>query len=438
MNPVLLAFKKAHLVGIGGINVSAIAKLLLHYGIAVSGADRTESEIITELRNCGIPVRIGGSSENIKQDAELLIYSDAVSIDNVERATARQKGVKEMSAFQFWGHYAADKKVIAISGTNGKSTTTAMIGLILEAAGFDPTVVVGARVWQWNSNLRIGMSDWLVIEADEYHDHMLEFKPYIAVITNIAADHLDYYKDLTEIISHFQRWLDRAGRCAGVVLNEDDPNCSGLRSRARDKRKFSLKNSGLWPDIKLQVPGEFNLANALAAAEAADLAGSQRDFIVSALNKFTGTGRRFEIVGQRQGATVISDYAHHPDALKATIEAARQKYPNRRLVVLFQPHQRDRTKKLFPEFIQSLKGVENLILAEIYDVAGREKENVAISSRQLAAALPGSRYAAGLEEAGKILLEMIRPGDIVLIMGAGDVDKVARTLTALDRKDRIY
>src|SRR3989338_2219104 len=226
----LANLKKIHLVGIGGINVSAIAKLLAHCGAAVSGSDLVESEITAELRNRGITVNTASAPENIKPDTDLLIYSEAVPADNPERLAARAGGIKEMSAFQFWGGYARSMKTIAVSGTNGKSTTTAMIGLILEAAGFDPTVVVGARVWQWNSNLRIGKSSWLVIEADEYHGHMLEFKPHLAVVTNLAADHLDYYRDLSDIVAHFKKWIGGGNKPDALVLNADDLGSAPLRT----------------------------------------------------------------------------------------------------------------------------------------------------------------------------------------------------------------
>ena len=201
---------------------------------------------------------------------------------------------------------------------------------------------------------------------------------------------------------------------------------------------FSLADKIKWPGLKLPVPGNFNLSNALAAATAAEILGIDSGAITETLNKFKGTWRRFEIVGKCQGAIIISDYAHHPEAIAATVAAARQKYPGKRLIALFQPHQRSRTKKLFAEFVAALTGLENLILAEIYDVPGREKESIRISSRQLANALPGSRYAADIEAAAKILLSAIKPGDIVLIMGAGDVDKIARNIASLDRKGAIY
>jgi len=496
-------YKHIHLIGIGGINVSAIAKLMLAQGKKVSGSDLAATDLTRELEALGAKVYLGHKRENIAPDVGLIIYSDAVPQNNPERLVAEEKKIEVMSAFKFWGEYAKDKKVVAISGTNGKSTTTAMVGFIMAEAGLDPTVVVGTKVLQWGSNIRIGKSDWLVIEADEYHAHMLEFKPRIAVITNIAPDHLDYYKDLDDIVAHFQKWVEHLPKDGGAVINLNNPASKQLRFNA-PVVTFSLggakglRSAGLtvrsgydswtgdnsfnivddkkdWGIIDLSLPGTFNIENALAAAATADLLGIRRSKIRKALSMFKGTWRRFEIAGEYQGALVISDYAHHPDGVKATLEAARGWYPHQRLVLLYQPHQHNRTRKLFDEFVKSFDEVDELILAEIYDVAGRENsEDQKVSSKDLVEAIkarlrsspPSSdgaglpllgeeresknlspfqgeggvrvgaqhltpdhiSYAPDLQTAEQILRSKIQPDDIVIIMGAGDVDLVARNL----------
>ena len=466
--------KHVHLIGIGGINVSAIAKLLKAGGFVVSGSDLAATDITRELEKEGIQVAIGQKAENITDDVGLVIYTDAAPEDNIERQTAAQKNIRSISAFQFWGEYSKDKKVVAISGTNGKSTTTAMLGLIMEQAGLDPTVVVGTKVLQWNSNIRIGKSDWLVIEADEYHAHMLELNPLIAVLTNITPDHLDYYKDLDDIVAHFQTWIDRVPSSGGIVVNAQDEASKKLKLPNALTRKYSvprapllpeeglgvvgIRSAGLtvrsghdswagyvsfnivddsedWGRVEMRVPGLFNVANALAAAGAADILGIKHKHIIKALDNFRGTWRRFELVGEYNGALVVSDYAHHPDGIRVTLEAARGWYPFKKIVLLYQPHQHNRTRKLFADFVKSFAKCDELILAEIYDVAGRSSaEDKAVSSNDLVKAIkeynPDSHvfYAPDLASAETMVKAKVGPGDVLIVMGAGDVDNVARNL----------
>jgi len=471
-------YKHIYLIGIGGISISAIAKLFLYHKINVSGFDLVESNITREIISLGADIIIMDKSAQIPEDVDLLIYSEAVPENDSIRAQAKKRQIKQLSGSEFWGEFSKDKKVIAISGTNGKSSTTAMIGLILEEAGLDPTVVVGTRVLQWNNNIRIGSSDWLVIEADEYHAKMLNYTPYIAVITNIAEDHLDYYKNLDDIIFHFQKWVDKMPDNSFIILNRDDKNSNKLLTSNKQVYKFGIggkdcvravgitecskdadwggetdfnivDNEKDWGMVRMQVPGKHNIINAVAAAVACDSAGIIRKKIIKALKEFKGTWRRFETVGEYKSALIISDYAHHPEAIKATLEAARSWYPFHRIVLLFQPHHHNRTKNLFNEFVQSFSQADEVIISEIYDVAGREiSEDQEISSNDLVIAIKNSfpvrsgegdesglsadniSYAQNLESAEQMLRKKIKPEDIVIIMGAGDVDKVARNLVS--------
>jgi UDP-N-acetylmuramate--alanine ligase len=455
-------YKHIYLVGIGGISVSAIAKLLKHHNIKVSGFDVEQSEITDELIQMGIEISINEPSAQLPHDVDLVVYSEAVPKTDRLRQQAKSRNIKQIRASRFWGQYSKDKKVIAISGTNGKSTTTAMVGLMLENAGYDPTVVVGTRVLEWDANIRIGKSEWLVIEADEYEAKMLEYTPHIAVITNISADHLDFYKGLGDIIAHFQQWISMVPRNGVVILNQDDPNSQKLNSSA-EIRKFSVggdthiravgrtvvfdpkTQTGLnafniaddekdWGYAELRIPGEHNVANAVAAAAAASAAGVKHKHSISALNKFKGTWRRFEVLGTYNGALVISDYAHHPNGIKATLEAARTFYPFKKIKVLFQPHHHNRTKNLFNEFVKSFGDADELIISEIYDVSGREmSDDQEVSSKDLVEAIKregrkNASYAENLESAETMLKESIKPEDIIIIMGAGDVDAVSRSL----------
>ncbi|OJI06606.1 UDP-N-acetylmuramate--L-alanine ligase [bacterium CG10_46_32] len=456
-------YNHVYLIGAGGISVSAIAKLLLHHGVSVSGFDLAKSDITDELSDLGAMISIADTHAEIPMGVDLLVYSEAVPENDALRKQAVARDITQIKAAGFWGKFSANKKVIAISGTNGKSTTTAMIGLILENAGYDPTVVVGTRVLAWDSNIRIGKSDWLVIEADEYAAKMLAYKPQVAVITNISADHLDYYKDLDDIIQHFQKWLNAMPQHGTVVLNKDDVASKKLVAPKQTIRLFALKGSsdvraaGMtetsnqsgwvgnlnfnivdtdkdWGYVKMNVPGMHAIANAVAAAVAADSVGVPHKKIIKALSNFSGTWRRFEMVGEYHGALVVSDYAHHPDGIRATLAAARGWYPFHRIIVLFQPHHHNRTKNLFNEFAASFGRADEVIISEIYDVSGREDVgDQDVSSKDLVAAIkkfgvaPVS-YASDVAQAEAMLKEKIKPEDVVIIMGAGDVDRVARNL----------
>jgi len=459
----LKQFKHAYLVGIGGISVSAIAKLLLHHRVRVSGFDVAQSEITDELVRMGARVTVAAKDAELPDGVDILIYSEAVPETDALRTQADGRGIPQMPAAGFWGEFSRGKKVIAISGTNGKSTTTAMVGLMLEEAGYDPTVVVGTRVLQWDSNILLGKSDWLVIEADEYAAKMLNYKPLIAVVTNISPDHLDFYKDIDDIIKHFQAWVDSVGKSDVVIINRDDEASARLAVPSRMKRAFGINGtSGVraagitqtsgergwvgnlsfnicdnkedWGYAKMHVPGEHNIANAVAAAVAADSAGVPRKKIMEALSEFKGTWRRFELVGEYNGALIVSDYGHHPDGIRATLKAARDWYPFHRILVLFQPHHHNRTKKLFDEFASSFGRANEVIISEIYDVSGRDASgDQDVSSKDLVAAVKRSSKvaatgAADLGEAERILREKTKQQDVVIVMGAGDIDRVARNL----------
>lgn len=457
-------YKHAYLIGAGGISISGIAKLLMHNKIRVSGFDAVKSEIVDELISFGAKIQTANEEINLPDDIDIVIYSEAVPLDNKILKEFEKRGILSFSGSQFLGMYSEGKRLIAVSGTNGKSTTCAILGVILEEAGFDPTVIVGTKVKTWNSNIRIGKSDLLVIEADEYAGKMARYKPQIAIITNIAPDHLDYYKDLDDIISHFQLWVDSMPNDSCVILNRDDENCKKIKTGPRKRIEFGIGgDSGTravgitvcTPDkdwigkngfnivdglnnfgfIRILIPGICNIANSVAASCAALEAGVSRKKIAKAISKFEGTWRRFEMVGEHNGALIISDYAHHPAGIRSAIEAARGWYPFSRIIVLFQPHQRNRTKKLFDEFVQSFNGVDLLIINEIFDVEGREdpKDGI-ILSRELVDAikektqLKNVEYSENLENSEKLLKQIIAPGDIVIIMGAGNIDKVARNL----------
>lgn len=416
-------FKKIHLIGIGGIGVSAAAKWWKAKGTDVSGSDMHQSEIVDDLEREGIQVKIGHFVDNIPRGCDLVIYSDAVPATNVERRAAEEQGIMQMSYFEFLGELAKDYKTIAVSGTNGKSTTTAMLANILIEGGMDPTVILGTKVPGWGQkNFRMGGGDILVVEACEHMQHMLYIKPDIAVITNIEEDHLDFYRDIDHIREAFQQWTEQSDV---VVLNEED-----AESQKLDVENVSWFDLDDVPEVTLRIPGRFNLMNAAAAAVAAQAVGVTSEQIKESLEKFKGTWRRFEHVGEFNGADVYSDYAHHPTAIEKALAAYKEFYPDRRLFVCFEPHQYSRTAELFDDFVTCFKSADVLVLSEVYEVAGRN-EFAGKTSKDLADAIQNVKdvhYAENLETAEKLVRDLAKPEDVIVVMGAGDVDIIARKL----------
>jgi UDP-N-acetylmuramate--alanine ligase len=447
-------YKKVHFVGIGGINMSALAKWFLHKGVEVSGSDMTETQITKTVSEAGATVVIGHDENNVTEDTELVIYSSAVPESNVERMQATGLGIKVISNFELLGEISKDFATIVVTGTNGKSTTTAMLGLILEAAGYDPTVLVGTLVPSFkDGNLRLGKGNFLVVEGCEYKANMMHLEPQMIVLTNIEEDHLDFYKDLNHIKDTFQNFVNKTQGGGITIWNADDKNSQTLKyprgisqalnsdadymgsNRATSAGAQSItvnRKEGTNNELgkmTLQIPGEFNLSNALAATAAAMELGVPFSTCQHTLQNFTGVWRRFERLGEWKGAELISDYGHHPTGVRETLEGVREFFPGQRIVMCFQPHHHDRTEKLFDEFVKELKNTDQLIVTEIYDVAGRN-EGHTISSQKLVDAIdsPNAQFAQDFEVAQKQLESIVKAGDVVLIMGAGDIDNLARKL----------
>lgn len=443
-------YKHAHFVGIGGIGMSALAKWFLHEQVKVSGSDVHLSPITRDLQIRGAKIYSGHGDSNLMEGVDLLVYSPAVPETNVERVSARERGIAERTNFEVLGEISKSFSTIVVTGTNGKSTTTAMLGLMLEAAGYDPTVLVGSMVPGFkDGNFRHGGGRFFVVEGCEYRANMLHFHPEMIVLTNIEEDHLDYYRDLKHIQDTFQTFVDKLKGQGMVVMNADDAGSAVLKvnrpvtygsygsnttytfsSRKTEKGLQQITtNVG---DFELQIPGEFNVYNALAATSAAMELGVPFETCRRVLMEFRGIWRRFERVGVWKGTDVISDYGHHPSSIKLTVEAAREFFPGQRIVLCYQPHQHDRTKKFFDEFVATLPLADYLILVEIYDVAGRNEEHD-VSSKDLVEAInrsykTNSTYAPDLSAAESQLRDLVVPGDVLLIMGAGDIDDLARAL----------
>jgi len=451
--------KKIYCIGIGGIGVSAVARWARHNDIGISGSDLVESELTRTLVAEGIPIIIGHAPENVPDDADLVVYTPAVGKDHVERRAAKKKGVKQVSYPEFLGLLSEKKFTIAVTGTHGKSTTTALIGLMLQEAGFDPTVFVGSLVPQLeHGNVRVGHSNFLVVEACEHQGNMRHIKPNIAVVTYIEPDHLDFYKDLAHEIKVYQEFVDELPKDGVLVTSADDLGCRALTwkgkkytfgktaeanvyySGYRSERGFAVADmhtTGFTQEIKIGVPGEFNVRNVLAAGIAASQVNVPGSVQGRVAEQFRGIWRRFEKVGEYGGATIYSDYGHHPTAIRETMAMVHELYPKRRVMLAFQPHQHNRTKNLFNEFVGafSIAPIDMLMLNEIYDVAGREEErDQNVTSEKLAEKIRERakfpvHYTADLHEAEAWTRANIKKNDVVVIMGAGDIDIVARNLT---------
>ena len=398
--------RRVHFIGIGGIGVSALARMYLKLRAEVTGSDReADSPILAELRRLGAKITHGHKAYAVSKKADLIIYTIAISANNPELLRARALGIKALSYPEALGELSASRPTIAIAGTHGKTTTTAMVAEILLVARRDPMVIVGSllrRARRGGSNFIAGNGP-LVVEACEYRRSFLNLSPKILVITNIESDHLDYYRNLTAIKKAFRELADKVP--AGGVITE------------KEYRQVKLP-------IKLRLPGEHNQRNAQAAIAAAKKLGLSERLSRRALAAFRGTWRRFEYRGRTlSGALLYDDYAHHPTEIRATLEAARERFLRRRLVVVFQPHLYSRTKLLFHDFTASLAAADEVLVLPIY--AAREKRDPEITGRFLATALgqagTPARYFGSFKTAEKYLNQRLGRGDLLLTMGAGDV-----------------
>ena len=416
---------KVHFVGIGGIGVSALAQYYLAKGHQVSGSDLVSSEIIQALRKKGAKISIGQhKKKNLPKGVDLVIYSPAVSKDNPEL-------VKAKSYPEALGELTKEHFTIAVSGTHGKSTTCAMIGLVLAKAGLDPTVIVGTKVKEFdNSNCRIGQSKYLVIEADEHFASFLNYWPQIIVLTNIEEDHMDYYKNLKNILRTYKEYLRHLPEEGILIANKDDKNIRGLIVRSSASIKYySAKQKEVKKLRKiLKVPGEHNVVNALAALAVARVLKIPDWKTFGALSDYEGSWRRFEI-RQKNQLTIVSDYGHHPTEIKATLRAARDKWPDREIWCVFQPHQYQRTHYLFKDFVKAFSRplIDKTIITDIYDVAGRESKKLKkmVNSEKLVKAIKNPQVSyLPKNKIIDYLKNNLRGHEVVIMMGAGDIYEV--------------
>ena len=437
--------KRVHLVGIGGVSMRPLGLVLQGMGMTVTGSDMNASVSTDELIAKGISVSIGHKGENIV-GADCVIRTAAAHNDNPEIAEARNLGIPVFERAQAWGVIMqAYKNAVCIAGTHGKTTTTSMATHIFMEADIDPTVMIGGYLPLLHAGHRVGNGDTIVLESCEYCDSFLNFAPTWAVITNVEADHLDYFKDLQDVQKSFRQFAELA--TSGILANGDDPHVVqtleglpyisfGLSASNRicaqnissDWRHFDVVCDGtLYCHVDMQVIGKHNVLNALAAAASAWVLNIPGEAVAAGLATFTGADRRMQYKGEINGAVLYDDYAHHPDELAATIDAVRTMNP-KRLLIAFQPHTYSRTKALFDDFVLQLSKADVLIIAEIY--AARERNTIGISSKDLTDKIPGSIYCPTLQDVAARLREIATPGDVVLTVGAGDIFRAGEMLLA--------
>ena len=453
-----------HFIGIGGSGLSAIARLLKESGYEVTGSDRVLSQFAADLQNEGISIYVGHHPRNVG-GADLVIRSSAIGDDNPEVKAAKRAGIPVYKRSDFLGQLMAEKIGIAVAGTHGKTTTTAMIAWALFAMKRDPSFIVGGTLNNLKINAHAGKGDFFVIEADEYDRMFLGLKPRIEVITNLEHDHPDIYPKFEDMYSAFQSFVDLLPPDGSLIVCAEDEGAATLLSHARSKGlnivSYSVQgemtiNSPQWMqartvkpnnrggsdfsamtniglsassviNVSLQVPGEHNVRNALATLSVAATLGLPLQEVADALSDFTGTGRRFEVRGERNGVIIIDDYAHHPTEIRATLAGAKVRYPNQRIWAVWQPHTYSRTQTLFFEFSRAFADANEVLVTEIY--ASREAKQ-GFSSAEVVSAMPhpSARYSGSLDETKKCLLKNLRSGDVVLVLSAGDADQISSDL----------
>jgi UDP-N-acetylmuramate--alanine ligase len=452
--------RRVHFVGIGGIGMSGIAEVLLTLGYVVSGSDLVESETTRRLARLGALIHPGAhDAEHVTSDIDVLVISSAVTFANPEVTRARELKVPVIPRAEMLGELMRMKYGVAVAGSHGKTTTTSLVAAVLREAGRDPTMVVGGKLRALGTNARLGQGEFLVAEADESDGTFLLLSPIIAVVTNIDREHLDYYGDMERLREAYLQFIHRVPFYGLAVLCIDNVNVRALLPQVRkrfvtygvspdaDWQARDLRVTGLetvfeaWQGerrlgpVRLHMPGRHHALNALAALAVAEDLGIPFRIAAHALEEFGGIHRRFEVKGEERDILVVDDYGHHPEEIRATLRAAREGFP-RRLVVAFQPHRYSRTRDLFNDFLEAFDDADAIVLTDIYS-AGEERID-GISSEAVYQALRRRghvdvRYVPARERVADALLEVVRPGDLVLTLGAGDIHRTADEFLGLIR-----
>ncbi len=447
-----LPWRYFHFVGIGGIGMSGLAQVLTDLGFKVTGSDISENALTQLLKKRGVKVFLGHRPEQVKL-AEAVVVSSAISRDNPEWKSARENNIPVISRGMLLSYLMDQKRGIAVAGTHGKTTTSALISTILKSSGLDPMAIIGGMVN--GSNAWLGRGDYLVAEADESDGSFLLLSPEIAVITNIDADHLDYYKTFLSIKAAFSRFINNILPSGVAVICGDDPHLKGIVSKAKRpyisyglsedchyQAKGLLLNNQITQfdvygygkkigSVSLRLLGIHNVYNALAAFAVAQRLGIPPEITIKGLGQFNGVARRLEIKGEKRKILIIDDYGHHPTEIRAVLSTIKKNWPKRRLITVFQPHRYTRTKMLYKEFLTAFLKTDLLIITEVY--AASESPIPGVSGEWLARGIKipkKKRFCRDLDDAFEYLLPELRPYDIVLTLGAGDIWKLGEMLLA--------
>ncbi|MEW5784936.1 MAG: UDP-N-acetylmuramate--L-alanine ligase [Bacillota bacterium] len=454
----LPAVKHVHFIGIGGYGMSALAQVLLKLGYRVSGSDLKESAITRRLSEEGATVVTTGHSRENVRGSELVVYSTAIPADNPELCEARGSGIPVWHRSELLANLINDHYGITVAGTHGKTTTTTMIALLLEQGGLDPTAIIGGTVASFEGNARLGKSRYLVAEACESDHSFLRYYPRIAVVTNMEPDHLEHYNgDFEKLREAYRTFLEHLHSDGCAVLCTDDPYLRELAPRLERRvvtyalegapaeaefegrgitfagrtAQFVLHHHGkpVTGTIKLQVPGRHNVSNAVGALAVAAQLGLEPQQCAGAIGNFFGAGRRFEVLGEVNGITVVDDYAHHPTEVRVTLEAARA--GSKRICCLFQPHRYTRTAYFFEEFARAFSDADLVLLHRIYPAGEKPVDGITAEAlaRRISEIKGGSVFAGeNMDELENRALAFARPGDLILVMGAGDISKAAYSI----------
>jgi UDP-N-acetylmuramate--alanine ligase len=446
--------QRVHLVGVGGIHMSGIAKILRARGHLVSGSDLHLSPITSELEGIGVTVGEGHNAEQV-DDAQLVVYTSAAQEDNPEIEEARRRGIETIKRAEMVARLMEDKKVIAIAGSHGKTTTTSLVAYMLSQAGLSPTIMLGGESIDLGTNAVPGDGEYFVVEADEYDRAFLAYRPHVALVTNIEPDHLDIYGTFQELQAAFRQFLSQVDDNGSIVACGDSPvlrailpptvgdgmtypvhavsygqtdecdwQATNISTKGIDTSSFVVRfRKQVWGEAYTKLPGVHNVVNSLGAIAVGDALGLDREAILSAVGEFRGVKRRFEHVGEAAGVTVMDSYAHHPTEVRADLAAARLRFPGRRIVCLFQPHTYTRTRYLLDEFRDCFRACDALFIADTY--AAREEPSAGMNAAELAAEIsqPAARYAGGVQESVGIVASALREGDVFFTVGAGDVEQ---------------
>ncbi len=447
-----------HFIGVGGCGMSGLAEFVLTEGGQVSGSDLQAGAATERLARLGAAVHIGHSAANVPPETDLVVYSAAVQEANPELVASRGRGLPALKYAEFLGRLMTLRLGIAVGGTHGKSTTTAMVAYVLSEAGLDPSFVIGADVPQLEGGSRVGNGPHLVVEACEYDRSFLNFAPHAAAVLNVEEDHLDYFKDLADIRDAFSDFASRTAAEGLLVINGADAAAEEVAARAGCRvETFGIGGGWDWhaenlsveagrfafdvyrrdehvTPVTLALAGKHHVLNAVAAAGLCAWSGAPAEAIGGALGRFQGASRRMEVLGRVAEVTVVDDYAHHPTEIRATLEAARGQFAPRRLWVVFQPHQHSRTRFLLKDFAQALRLADKIIVPDIYFVRDSENERQTVCSQDLVEEVKGlggeAQYLEDFDSIRRRLVESLGPGDVLMTMGAGDVWRLAEPLLA--------